>query len=279
MEDVLPTDLEGVERAYNLMIDFFVNYGFQVVGAIIILLIGFWVSSRVGSAVTAFCERKSIDPTLGKFAGSTSKLLVLLCFVVISLGKFGISVAPFIAAIGAVGLGAGLAVQGLLSNYAAGLAIILTRPFKIGNTITVNGLFGQVQDIRLANTLLLTEDGEEITVPNKYIVGEVITNSFENRIVESEICIDYEADSTHIVKVLEKALGELDFIVSNPAPMIGIDGFGPSAMKLGVRCWVPTKMYYPSRYAINQAILQTLHANGVTVALPRSDVSIVSTAN
>ena len=127
MEEFVPTDLEGVEHIYTMMIEFFVNYGFQVVGAIIILLIGFWVSAKVGAAVSAFCIRKNVDLTLSKFAGSTSKLLVLVCFLVISLGKFGISVAPFLAAIGAIGLGAGLAVQGLLSNYAAGLAIIITR--------------------------------------------------------------------------------------------------------------------------------------------------------
>ena len=234
------------------------------------------MSARVATAVTGFCERKNVDPTLSKFAGSTSKLLMLLCFLVISLGKFGISVAPFIAAIGAVGLGAGLAVQGLLSNYAAGLAIIITRPFKIGNTITVNGLFGQVRDIRLANTLLVTEDGEEITVPNKYIVGEVLTNSFECRLVESEIRIAYEVDPEHAINLVKSAVEGVAGVADQPGCQVGIDSFSESAQVLAMRCWVPTDSYYPSRFELNLAISRALRDGGVEVALPRSDVNIIT---
>jgi small conductance mechanosensitive channel len=266
-------ELAFAQQAYGTLIDFFLNYGFQVIGAIIILFIGIWISGRLGAGATALCERNDIDITLGKFTGSITRVIVLTFFIIISLGKFGISVAPFIAAIGAIGLGAGLAVQGLLSNVSAGIAIIITRPFKVGNTITLHDISGEVTDIKLASTILATEDGEQITLPNKHVVGEIMMNSFENRLVESIVGISYDDDPDRAIAALQQAVGLLDCVSDDPAPMVGIEAFGESSIDIGVRCWVPTSRYVQSKYRINSTIHETVKIAGLTIPFPQRDVN------
>ena len=139
-------EIQQVEAIYNSIVQFFVNYSFQLVGALIVFLIGMFVASKVSAATLRLCEKKSLDITLSRFIASFVKIVILVGVAIIALGKIGISVTPFVAAIGAISLGAGLAVQGLLSNYGAGLNIIITRPFVVGDTITVKGETGLVDD-------------------------------------------------------------------------------------------------------------------------------------
>lgn len=272
----LAAQFDFVEKMYDVTVEFFVNYSFQVIGAILILIIGVMVSRWLGNLVIGLLTKRNVDVTLRGFIGSAIRILVLACFVVIALGKFGISVAPFVAAIGAIGLGAGLAVQGLLSNLAAGFNIILTRPFVVGNTITINGIFGVVKEIRLAMTLLETEDGELITVPNRHIVGEVLHNSFEYRVVEAEVGIAYDEDADAAVQLIRKTIKEFDGVTSNPEPQVGIASFGDSSVNIGVRYWVPTKEYFQTQYRVNGAIYRAVKGAGITIPFPQREVTIVS---
>ena len=132
------------------------------------------------------------------------------------------AIAPFIAALGAVAFGGSFAIAGPLSNYGAGLTIIVSRPFVVGNTITVQGVSGVVDEIRLAATLLSTEDGEVITIPNKHIVGEILHNSFENKVVETTVGIAYRDDPEQAVAVIRKVLAQIGAVCQEPAPQIGL---------------------------------------------------------
>jgi small conductance mechanosensitive channel len=276
MEEMVGEELANAERFYNLIIDFAVNYGFQVIGAIIILIIGMWVAGRVGIAVTALCGKKNIDPTLSSFAGSTIKIIILSGFIIISLGKLGISVTPFIAAIGAIGLGAGLAVQGLLSNYSAGVAIILTRPFSLGSTITVSGVSGQVKEIRLASTMLIAEDGELITIPNRHVVGEVMVNSFENRLVETSIGISYSEDPEQAISIIRSAINSLDCVNEKDGTDVGINEFADSSVIIEARCKVSTNSYYAAKYQINGAIYKALVDQNIKIPFPQREVRFIT---
>lgn len=184
---MIDQELEQFQQSYTLITEFLVNYSFQLVGAIVIFLIGLFVAKKVANLVTRVCEKYSVDITLSIFIANTLRIIVIILAAVIALGKVGISVTPFVAAIGALSLGAGLALQGLLSNYGAGFTIIITRPFVIDNTISVLGVTGIVKDISLAHTILTNEDGVEITIPNKHIIGEILHNSFANTLVDSSI--------------------------------------------------------------------------------------------
>ena len=187
-------EFAAIQNLTQTMTTFGVTYGFQMFGAIIILVVGLFVARWVGHLVEKLCASRKFDITLSRFFANVAKALVLVFVVIIALGKFGITIAPFIAAIGAIAFGASLAIQGPLSNFGAGIAIILGRPFVVGNTITVLDVSGIVEEVRLGATLLSTEDGEIITIPNKQILGEILHNSFANKMVESKIGISYTDD-------------------------------------------------------------------------------------
>jgi len=267
-------ELETIQQIYNVVVEFTISYSFQILGAIIILAIGAKLASWLGRMVSRLCEKKNIDITLSRFLGSLVKILVLTFVVIMAIGKFGISIAPFIAAIGALAFGASFAIAGPVSNYGAGLVIILSRPFVIGNTITINGVSGVVDEIHLAVTILSTEDNEIITVPNKHIVGEILHNSFANKIVEGSVGISYHDDPENATEVIQKALASIDDICSEPPPQVGIEAFGDSSINLGMRYWVPTKKYFQTLYRGNMVVHKALQDAGITIPFPQRDVRI-----
>lgn len=265
-------ELESASKIYDLVVDFFVNYSFQVIGAILIFIVGLLVARWTGNLTLRLCERNDVDVTLRLFIASTVRLLVIAMVIVICLGKFGISVAPFVAAIGAVSLSIGLALQGVFSNYGAGFTIVLTRPFVVGNTICIKEISGVVEEIRLAYTVLTNEDGEKITIPNKHIVGEVITNSYGNRVVEASVGISYDSDPERAVALILDVLTATDDVTADPAPQVGIESFGDFSINIGYRYWVPTKRFFELQYQVNQAVFTALKREGIQIPYPILDL-------
>lgn len=261
--------VETIQRVYDFIIQFLVGYSFQLLGAIVILAAGVIVAGWTARALLRVQERRNVDVTLRHFISATVRLLVIALAVIIALGNLGISITPFIAAIGGLAVGASLALQGPISNYGAGLVIILTRVFKVGDTITVQGCSGIVSEISLATTILKAEDGEDIIIPNKHIAGEIHRNSRANRIVEGRIGIAYGEDLERAVEQVRGAVDAFDGAASDPKPQVGIEVFGDYAIQIGYRVWLPTPRYFDLMYRLNLAILQALQAGGTKVAAPR----------
>jgi len=272
----LGSELETLQKIIDVVTEFVINYSFQIIGALIILVVGLKISGWLSRLVLRVCEKRSIDITLARFFASSVKLLVMTFVIIVAIGKFGISIAPFIAALGALAFGGSFAIQGPLSNYGSGLTLILTRPFVVGNTIKVQGVSGVVDEIRLAATILSTEDGEQITIPNKHIVGEILTNSFENRIIETTVGISYGDDPERAIQVLEQVLAGFAEICREPAPLIGIEAFADSSINIGLRFWVPTKQYFQTLYRVNLAIHKGLAEAGISIPFPQRDVHLVA---
>ena len=267
-------ELDTIQQIYNVVAEFIINYSFQILGAIIILIVGAKLAGWLGRLVTNLCEKKNVDITLARFLGNVVKILILTFVIIIAIGKFGISIAPFIAALGAIAFGASFAISGPVSNYGAGLVIILSRPFVIGDTITINNVSGLVDEIHLSTTVLTTEDDEKITIPNKHIIGEILLNSFNNRIIESTVGISYQDDPEKAIEVIREALSGIDDICSEPPPQIGIEAFGESSIDLGMRYWVPTKKYFQTLYRGNLAVHKALKKAQVTIPFPQRDVNL-----
>ena len=265
-------DLADLGNIINTANQFIVNYGFQFIGAIIILVLGWQIARWAAGVTLKLCRRAEVDITLSAFFANVMKTVVLVFVVIIALGKFGITIAPFIAALSAVALGGALAVQGPLSNYTSGLVLILTRPFVIGDTITIQGITGIVEDIRLAYTLLSNEDGQTITIPNKHIVGEVICNSYANMLVETSIGISYSDDPELAVSIIRKVLDDNRDVSKRPVPLVGIAQFAESAIDIGLRYWVPTRRYYEIQYAVNRELYKRIREQGIVIPYPQLDV-------
>lgn len=265
-------EIQQVQAIYTLITEFFINYSFQIVGAIIILLLGILVARKVSNLILRLCERKKLDITLSRFIASATKILIVVMVVIIALGKVGISVTPFVAAIGALSLGAGLAIQGLLSNYGAGMNIILTRPFVVGDTIKVQDVTGQVREVHLAYTLLADEDDVEITIPNKHIIGEIIHNSHADKLVEETIAVAHGTDTDIAISTIRNALESVEAVSKDRDLLVGIEGFAANHVNIGVRFWVPTTHFFATQYRANSAIIKALTSAGISLPRPQTEV-------
>ena len=267
--------LDLVAEVYQLIVNFLVNYSFQLLGAVLVLVLGFIVGGWVSRAVLRLMKHRNVDLTLREFLAGVVKMLVVGVFLLAVLDKLGISVTPLIAAIGGLAVGASFAIQGPVSNYGAGLVIILTRMFKLGDTITVQGCSGLVEEISLATTILKTEDGELIVIPNRQIAGEIHTNSFENRVVEAQVGVAYSDDPERAIRVIREALAGTDGVTSEPPPQVGIAEFGDSSVNIDYRFWVPTNRYFEVKHAANLAVFQALGAGGLNIPFPQREVRML----
>lgn len=272
-------ELAYLNQFYLKVIDFLTNYSFQIIGALIIVIIGWFFSKYVFNLLMKFFDQHDFDPTLGKFAANGVRVLIFGAMLVVAIGKLGISIAPFIAAVGAVFLTAGLAIQGSVANYAAGISLIITRPFKIGDTILINKVYGEVEEIRLAYTTLRTEDEELITVPNKNMIGEVIVNSFKYRIVESGVGISYDADAEAAISLIQGVIDGFENVSTDTKAIIGIEKFGESAVEIGIRYWVPTRNFFKTQFEVNMAIYKALKEAGITIPYPQREIRMVAQKN
>ncbi|MDX1491462.1 MAG: mechanosensitive ion channel family protein [Pseudohongiellaceae bacterium] len=275
MEDALEQEMQQVAAVYELITEFLVNYSFQLIGAIIVFIIGYIVARKISQIVLGLCQKKNLDVTLSGFIANVVKILVLTMATIIALGKLGISVTPFVAAIGAVGLGAGLAVQGLLSNYGAGLNIILARPFVVGDTISVQGVTGQVKEVHLAYTVLADEDDVKITIPNRHIVGEILHNSQADSMLELSVGIAYSSDPKQAVQVILNALQSIEGMSEERQPIVGIEAFGDSSINLGIRLWAKTQQRVETLYRANMAIHDALEQASIAIPFPQREVRML----
>lgn len=275
VQEQLGEGLDLVTEAYETAVSFLVGYSFQILGAIIVLIAGFLVGGWVARALLRVQERRNVDVTLRQFIASASRIIVIVLFLIVALSQLGISITPLIAAIGGLAVGASFAIQGPVSNYGAGLVIILTRMFRVGDTVTVLGCSGIVEDINLATTVMRAEDGEEIVIPNKHIVGEVHRNSFANRIVEGQVGIAYGSDPEKAIAVIRDTVAGIDGVASEPRPQIGIASFGDSSINIDYRLWVPTGRYFDLLHQVNLAVFRALQANGIAIPFPQREVRLL----
>lgn len=272
-------ELEDVNKFYNVIVEFFANYSLQIIGALIILIIGIIASKYVQKFILKMMLKNNIDETLSGFVSNFIRFLVVAMMVILALGKLGISIAPFIAALGAISLTAGLALQGSVSNFAAGIVLVMTKPFKISDTITVNGVYGEVEEIKLSYTVLQNEDGEQITIPNKYMIGDVLVNSFAYRIVEGSVGVAYDSDVTKAISTIKDVVLKQNEVSSENEPIVGVEKFNDSSVDIGYRYWVPTKSFFKTQYEINLKVLNALSAADINIPFPQREVRILGEDN
>ena len=264
--------IQTVTRLIDMGIEFGVAYGMQLLGALVVLLIGLKIAKWTGKRVVRLCEIKNLDITLSRFFGSMAKLLVVVMVVIITLSNFGIDIAPLVALAGASAFGLSFAIAGPLSNYGAGLVIILTRPFVVGDTIEVRGV---THEVTLSTTTLIGEDDERIIIPNRQIVGEILVNSDAHRIVESQLVIESQNDPEVAIAAIKEALTGFEGLAEGALPQVGIHDFNFGGIVIGLRYWVPSSRYYQTRYTVNQTALTALKAKGISL-LPAGRAAIVT---
>jgi small conductance mechanosensitive channel len=269
-------ELEQLQVITNTITQYLIDNGLQILVTLIMLVVGYVIAKKLGKAVEGLMIGKKVDITLSRFVGNSAHIIILAFVIMMVLSRLGISVTPLIAIIGALSLGAGLALQGMLANYAAGFTIIITRPFVVGDTLSVQGQTGLVEGVHLAYTILIDEDDVRIQIPNRLVVGEIMHNSKEEKLVELCVGVAYKSDPHQVIAIVEEALEGIEGISTARGPVIGIDEFADSSINIGVRFLAPTYKYFEFKYAANLAIYDAFKKKGIQIPFPQREVNLIS---
>jgi len=257
------------------VLKFLTEYGFQIVGAVIILLAGVLAARWIGRVTEQWLTKKAVEPPIRMLAVRVLRLLVFALSVVLALDKCGVPIAPMVAGIGVAGVGIGLALQGVLSNLVAGLLIIFIKPFRVGEYIELLGVHGQVTKIELFSTTLLHADRSRVVIPNRKIVGEVLQNCGTIRQLNLSVGVAYTADITQTLAVVRELLGQNPRVLKEPAPMVGVTLLGDSSVNIAIKPWVGVADVGPASAEINQAILVQFRAKGIEIPFPQREVRLL----
>jgi small conductance mechanosensitive channel len=264
-----------VGAAKPLMVDLVVRYGFQVLGALVILAVGFMVARWLGDVVERRLARRAVEPPIRTLGVRALRLVVLLFALVLALDKFGFQVAPLVAGIGVAGLGIGLALQGVLSNIVAGLTIIVTKPFRIGEYIEVAGVHGDVTAIELFSTTLLHPDRSRVVVPNRKIVGEILHNFGTMRQLRLTVGIPHAADLPTALGTAHGVLAANPGVLRDPAPLVGVVEVTDIAIKIALQPWVRVADAGAVEPQLYEEIIEAFRKRGIAAPLPRHEVRLL----
>ncbi len=252
------------------------GYAIQVVGALVGLFIANLVSSWLAGAVTKRLTQAKFDVTLTRFFGKLVRYAILTMAVLACLGIFGIETTSFAALIGAAGLAVGLAFQGTLGNFAAGIMLLTFRPFAVGQVITAAGTTGKVDEIGLFTTTLDTADNRRFVIPNGAVFGATIENisHHPHRRVDVAVGTDYGADVDETRRILETVIEALPYSVEGRAHQIFLAGLGASSVDWQVRVWCESAQYWDCHQATIVAVKKGLDGAGIGIPFPQMDVHL-----
>jgi small conductance mechanosensitive channel len=252
-------------------------YGLNVIAAIAIFILGYIAAKILRAVLSKMMRRAHVDETLISFVASLSYVGLMAFVVIAALGKLGVQTASFVAILASAGLAVGLALQGSLANFAAGVLMIIFKPFKVGDYIEGGGVAGSVEEISIFTTILKSPDNKKIIVPNGKIVGDNIINysAKETRRVEVVVGVSYSDDIDHVKKVLTAIVNEDERILQDPAPVVAVLELGSSSINFAVRPWVKNADYWNVFFSLQEKIKKQFDKEGITIPFPQQDVHII----
>lgn len=254
------------------------KYGLDVVAALVILVVGWVVAGWAKRAVTKTLSKSSrVDETLRQFFGDLTRYVVIIFTVLAVLDQFGVQTASLLAVFGAGALAIGLALQGTLSNVAAGVMLLIFRPFKVGDYVETAGQAGTVRSVNLFVTELATPDNIQILVPNGQVWGSAVRNYSHNPTRRIDIVVGI-AYGDSIAKASESCMAVIsgdDRILKDPEPMVAVNGLGESSVDILVRFWCNGGDYWPLRFDMTRALKERMDADGITIPFPQRDVHLM----
>jgi small conductance mechanosensitive channel len=258
-----------------------VEYGTKILGALIILIVGFWVAKMIRKGVAGLMEKRGVDPTLISFVASLLHMVMKIFIIVAALEKLDIKTTSFVAILGAAGLAIGLALQGSLANFAAGVLMIIFKPFKVGDFIEAGGTMGSVVEIGIFTTILNSPDNKKIIIPNAGVTGGNITNFNANgtRRVDLVAGIGYSDDIDKAKVVIDGILAADDRILKDPAPTVAVVEMADSSVNLVVRPWCSGADYWGVYFDTTESIKKKFDEAGISIPFPQRDVHLYEHKN
>ncbi len=257
-----------------------IDLGINLISAIVIFFVGKWVVSLVVKGLLKAMKKGDMDITLRRFVSNLARMLLMLFVIIAAINQLGIQTASLIALLGAAGLAVGLALQGSLSNFAAGVLIVLFRPYKVGDWIEGGGVSGAVEEVQILTTVLKTGDNKRVIIPNSQIMGTTITNysANETRRVDLVVGVSYSDDLDKVRKELEGLVAADDRILDDPAVTIAVSELADSSVNFVLRPWVKTADYWGVHFDLTEAIKKRFDEVGISIPFPQQDVYIHNVA-
>ena len=266
----------NIEKIIELVTIWMTTYSMKIIAAILIFVIGKWVARRITNLFIKLLEQPKVDTTLTRFLESIVYYTLLVGVLIAAAGQLGINTTSFIAIVGAAGLAIALALKDSLANFSSGVMLILFRPFRVGDFVTVGGVTGSVMGIDVFNTILNTPDNQRVIVPNASITNNVITNVTANdtRRVDLVVGIGYGDDILKAKQVLDRILKEEDRVLETPKPNIAVSELADSSVNFVVRPWVKTGDYWDVYFDLTEKIKLTFDKEGISIPFPQQDVHL-----
>ncbi|WP_061018814.1 small-conductance mechanosensitive channel MscS [Vibrio splendidus] len=274
LETPIVDGLSQAEQWLTNNSDLFIQYGVNIISALIILFIGNLIVKAVANSVAKVLQKKKMDRAVVEFIHGLVRYLLFVIVLIAALGRLGVQTASVVAVIGAAGLAVGLALQGSLSNFAAGVLIVAFRPFKSGDYVEIGGVAGSVDSIQIFQTVLTTPDNKMVVVPNGSVIGSPITNysRHETRRIDLMIGVSYNADLQKTKALLTKICESDERVLKEPGVQVGVHTLADSSVNFVVRPWVSTAEYWNVYFDLMQAIKEGLDKEGIEIPFPQMDV-------
>ncbi len=262
----------------ELTMDLLLRYGFQVLGAIAILAVGLLVARWLGGVADQRFQKQHMEPPMRILMVRVIRILVLVMAFVVALDKFGFSIAPLVAGIGVAGIGIGFALQGVLGNLMAGLTIIFTKPFRVGEYIEINNVRGEVTAIELSTTTLVQVDLSRVVVPNRKIVGEIVHNFGTMRMLTLTVRVPHNVDLNAALQAAGQVAAQSARVLKDPAPSAGIDSVDDTGIKIAVWAWVRVTDVFSAEPDLYQSLVEAFRARGIGVPVSAHELRLLETA-
>jgi small conductance mechanosensitive channel len=268
----------ALDQATSTAIDLGMRFGPRLLVAIIIMTAGYFAARWTAGVVGRSLRKFDFEPPVRQLMLNIIRALVMVLFGIMALQNLGVELLPLVAGIGVAGAGIALAMQGVLSNLVAGLTIILTRPFRVGEYISIVKEEGEVAEISLSNTTLSHPDRSRVVIPNRRVVGEILHNYGQIRQVQLTVSVAYDADLNRAFATIHEVLQANPRVLKDPAPVVGVAALGDSGVTIGVSPWTRVPDCAPASAEINRAILEAFRARGIVIALPQREVRLLGKA-
>jgi len=272
----MDNSLQSLDQVKSSALDMAVRFGPKLLVAAGILIAGYVVGRWLSRILEPLLVRLQLETTVRSLLTRTARVLVLGLFAILALQNLGVELLPLIAGLGVAGAGIALAMQGILGNVAAGLTIIFTRPFHVGDYISIAKEEGEVLDISLFSTTLGHSDRSMVVIPNRKIVGEILHNYGQIRQLGISVTVAHGVDVNVALSLLEEILQANPRVLRDPAPLCGLAQLGESGVTIGVRPWVNVPDYDAAVGEINKTILETFRGRNIALSLPQREVRMLT---
>ena len=270
--------IDDLGQVKGTMVDLAIRFGPKLLTAIVIVTIGVFVAGWAARTTARGLHRLDLEPPVRQLLTRIARILVLGLFVMMALQNLGVELLPLLAGLGVAGAGIALATQGVLSNVVAGLTIIFTKPYRVGEYIAVGGVEGAVEAITLFSTTLRHTDRSRIVVPNRKVVGEILQNFGRIRQCDIQVGIGYESDLPAALAAIRDLVQANARVLADPKPVIQVVSLAESAVVIAVKPWVAVLDFVAAAGELNLSLVEELRRRNISIPYPQREVRLIENA-